>query len=304
LTTALPFDNTESIATLRKRWWDRYFAVQSKTDTKLRTALIAASSDAQDRINALGENSTFSAGVRTAQIRLAMNEVKIVLKDLFGQEQKIIKDGQGDEAQAAIDGLTDTDRDFLVAAFRDKGANAIPGYIASQKHSAVLGVAHAISSVTKSNYSLSSNVYRSQTLANNWVKRDVTSGILRGDSAKQIAATVRKHILPNTPGGVSYAAMRLARSELNNAFHATAITASQDRPWVTGMRWYVSSIHVDDPKEICTQLKGQLFPVSSVPPKPHPQCRCFVAPEIESLDVFTRHLTAGQYRDWMTKNAA
>lgn len=32
-------------------------------------------------------------------------------------------------------------------------------------------------------------------------------------------------------------------------------------------------------------------------------CRCYVTPQLEAFDVFIRHLTAGQYRDWMNHAA-
>jgi hypothetical protein len=301
VTVPLPSDTTESFDVLRKRWWQRYLTVQAKSDTQIRTVLVQAASDAQDRITALTQNSTFSAGVRTAQVRLAMNEMKSVHKDLFGDILPIITSGQKDEAGAAIDGFTETDIQFLQAAFSSTGA--VESFIKSQRLSAVAHVTNAIQRVTKTNIPLSSRVYRSQSLANNWIQNKINVALATGAGARDLAKTVKSQILPTTPGGTSYAALRLGRTELNNAFHATAIEAAQDRPWITGMRWYVSDRHEDDPKEICTKLAGQLFDVDAVPPKPHPQCRCFVAPEVETLDVFTRHLTAGQYRDWI-ENAA
>lgn len=303
MTVPLPADNTEPIATLRKRWWQRYLNVQSKTDTRIRTVLTEAAQDAQDRITALQQKPTFSAGVRTAQLRLAMTEMKSVHKDLFSDLLPIIKDGQKDEAGAAIDGLTDTDLQYLRAAFSEAGD--VESFIKSQRVSALSHVTNAISRVTKTDQPLSSRVYRTQSLANHWIQNKINVALATGDGARDLAKTVRSQILPNTAGGTSYASLRLGRTELNNAFHATAITASQDRPWITGMRWYLSEVHTHRKGkiEICETLADQVYDTDAVPAKPHPQCRCFVAPEVETLDVFIRHLTAGQYRDWM-ENAA
>ena len=277
--------------------------VQTKTDSNIRKILVQASEDAEKKVSALEKNSTFSAGVRTAQIRLVMKEIKDILNGTFQEIQSTIAEGQRQAASAAIDGLTETDKKYLESALLETGA--VLDFIASQKLQAKIQVINSINSVTKNPHSLSQRVYRTRALAQNWVQRDVANGIARGDSAKQIAAVVRKHIRPNTPGGVSYAALRLGRTEVNNAFHATSIEFSKDRPWIKGMQWHLSAVHEVDPNqtEICERYANQIFDVDNVPGKPHPQCRCFVAPVMEPVDVFIRNLTAGQYRDWIA-NAA
>lgn len=277
--------------------------IQTKTDTRIRTILVDAAEDAAQTVTALQTNSTFSAGVRSAQLRLTMKEIKDVLSGLFDELAPVIRNGQKQEAEAAIDGLTETDRDYLEAAFQNSVSAS--DFVRAQKFQAQLQVVNAINRVTKSDRPLSARVYRTKALAQRWVQRDVTIEIAKGSSAKEIAGVVRKHIRPNTPGGVSYAALRLGRTELNNAFHATAITFSQDRPWIQGMEWHLSAVHQHDEGrvEVCETYAGQIFDVNSVPAKPHPQCRCFVAPILEPPDVFIRNLTAGQYRDWID-NAA
>ena len=299
MTSPSPFNNQENFDVLRKRWLSRYMKVQTQTDTHIRTILVGIAEGANEQVIALEKNSTFSAGVRTAQLRLVMQIVKEVLNDLFNGITPVIRDGQKAEALAAVDGLTETDRDYLDKVFANTGS--VRDFIDSQKLQAQIQVANAINRVTKSDIPLSKRVYRTQALAKRWVQRDVTIEIAKGSSAKEIAKVVRKHIRPNTPGGVSYAALRLGRTELNNAFHATAISLSQDRPWITGMSWHLSSRHEIDPNniEICEHYASKIFEVSAVPKKPHPQCRCFVAPVIEPIDVFTTNLTAGRYRDWI-----
>lgn len=303
MTRPTPNDNVENFDVLRKRWLSRYMKIQTQTDTRIRTILVEAAEDASDQVSALANNSTFSAGVRTAQLRLVMSTIKEVLNDVFDGITPVIREGQKSEALAAVDGLTDTDRQYLQDAFQNTGA--VNDFIDSQKIQAQIQLVNAMNRVTKSDRPLSQRVYRTRALAQNWVKRDVTTGIARGASAKEIAKIVRKHIRPNTPGGVSYAALRLGRTELNNAFHATAITLSQDRPWITKMGWYLSAVHQYDEGrvEVCERYAKQIFDVDNVPAKPHPQCRCFVAPVLEPPDVFIRNLTAGQYRDWI-ENAA
>lgn len=303
MTRPLPHDNTDDFDVLRKRWLSRYMRIQTQTDTRIRTILLEASENAAQTVTALSTNSTFSAGVRTAQLKMVMKEVKDVLSGVFDDIAPVIRHGQKQEAEAAIDGLTETDRDYLRSAFGNTGS--VDSFISSQKQQAQIQLINAINRVTKSDRPLSARVYRTQALAQRWVQRDVTIEIAKGSSAKEIAKVVRRHIRPNTPGGVSYAALRLGRTELNNAFHATAITFAQDRPWIQGMEWHLSAVHQHDPSrvEVCETYANRIFDVDHVPSKPHPQCRCFVAPVLEPVDVFIRNLTAGQYRDWIN-NAA
>lgn len=303
MTNPTPLNNAGDFEVLRKRWLARYMKIQTKTDSQIRTILAEASEDAQKQVSALNTNSTFSAGVRTAQLKLVMKEIKDVLSGIFDEITPVIRNGQKQEAEAAIDGLNETDRDYLESAFQN--TPAVRDFIDSQKIQAKIQVINAINRVTKSDRPLSARVYRTQALAQRWVQRDVTIEIAKGSSAKEIAGVVRKHIRPNTPGGVSYAALRLGRTELNNAFHATAITFAQERPWIQGMEWFLSSVHEFDPQrvEVCETYAGRIFEVDQVPSKPHPQCRCFVAPVLEPADSFIRNLTAGQYRDWID-NAA
>lgn len=312
MTRAIPLD-TDDFDTLRKRWLNRYLSVQARHDIKVRTSLIKAAEDARAEISALETNTTFSAGVRSAQLRLVMKIVSEVLNDLFKKQIPLITAGSKESATAAVTAFGETDRDFLESAFRQSSVShsgATPrklaqGFIEGQEIQAQISVAHLVSRLEKSAQPLSSRVYRTKRMANNWVQREINSGLVRNASAKEIATKVRKSIRPNTPGGVSYAAMRLGRTELANAFHATSVALAQDRPWVQGMVWHTSQTHETAPGliEICDRYKDQLFEVDNVPPKPHPQCRCFVTPAVEPLDIFTRNLTAGYYNDWIA-NAA
>lgn len=310
MTRPVPTDPADDEDELRIRWLLRFLRVQTKYDTKIRTVLIQAAEDAVAAITAISQGTTFSARVRTAQIRLTLKDLREVVHELFADLTPIIKDGQAESAQAAVEAFTETDLDYLKRAFAATTARSgvnVERYISGQRKQSSLQVANAIRNVEqRRDYRLSERVYKTRRIADTWVRREVTSGILRGDSALQVAKSVRRSIRPSTPGGVSYAALRLGRTELNNAFHATSIALSQDRPWVEGMVWHLSKVHdYDDQRvpEICETYSGQIFEVNHVPPKPHPQCRCFVTPQLEPFDVFVRHLTAGQYRDWMN-NAA
>lgn len=294
----IPLD-TDDYDELRKRWLSRYLTIQSRADTRTRSALVVAAQNAEIEIAALETKQNFSSKVRQAQLRLVMGIIKEVLNDFFKKELTLITTGSKESAKAAVTAFSETDRDYLEQAFGSSGD--ISSFIRGQEIQAQISVANLVSRLEKSAQPLSVRVYRTKRLANNWVQREVNSAIARNASAKEIAQKVRKSIRPNVSGGVSYAALRLGRTELNNAFHATSVALAQDRPWVEGMVWHTSRTHETSEGlvEICERYKEQLFEVNSVPPKPHPQCRCFVTPQVEPLDVFTQNLTAGAYNDWI-----
>jgi len=310
MTRPTPLDNTDDPEVLRIRWLARYLRTQHKTETKIKTILIQSAEDAFAELEKLASSNTFSSAVRSAQIRMAIRETALVIKELFGEILPVIKNGQTESAQSAVEAFTATDIDYLKRAFAETATRSgidINRFVEGQRRQASAQVANAIRNVEqRRDYVLSERVYRTRRLADSWVRRQVTSGILKGDGAREIAKSVRSSIRPSTPGGVSYASLRLARTELNNAFHATSVAVAQDRPWVEGMQWHLSKVHEFEPNkvpEICETYAGQVFEVNHVPAKPHPQCRCFVTPQLEPFDVFVRHLTAGQYRDWMDSAA-
>lgn len=308
MTRPTPLDggSTDDIE-LRKRWLQRYLTIQAKHDTKVRTALIQAAQDATTQIEALANNSTFSAGVRSAQLRLTMKIVKEVLDELFKKQIPLITAGSKESARAAVTAFGETDRDYLRKAFNASASSkkSVDGFLQGQLIQAELSVANLVSRLEKSKHPLSTRVYRTKRLANTWVQREINSAIVRNASANEIAKRVRSSIRPNVAGGVSYAALRLGRTELNNAFHATSVSLAQDRPWVQGMVWRVSGTHESSEglAEICDRYNQQLFEVNNVPKKPHPMCRCVVTPQVEPLEAFARNLTAGYYNDWIA-NAA
>jgi len=149
---------------------------------------------------------------------------------------------------------------------------------------------------------LSQRVYRSQELALGQVDDIVNSALSRGASARELARDVRRFIRPDVRGGMRYAAMRLGRTELNNAFHAAQVQSAVETPWTTAVRWNLSGSHprpdecnayADD-----THIPGGeagLWRPEDVPPKPHPNCLCFCTPETPSRERFVANFLRGDY---------
>jgi hypothetical protein len=163
-----------------------------------------------------------------------------------------------------------------------------------------------ISRVSGDSYvDLSQRVYNSQVSFGSILDRKVNSALVRGLSAREFSREISDFINPNTPGGVRYAAMRLARTEINNAAHAVAIHSQADKPWVIGMRWRLSGSH-PKPDECDKLAKGGpkgdgIYRKGETPKKPHPQCFCFVTPETPTDNEFLDALINGEYNDYLKR---
>ena len=104
--------------------------------------------------------------------------------------------------------------------------------------------------------------------------------------------------------------MRLARSEINNAFHAVAVQQAQDKPWVHAMQWHLSRSH---PKpDLCDEyakenkfdLGAGIFRKADIPRKPHPHCFCYVTPVQLDEEDFLDQLTSGSFDRYLEEQRA
>jgi hypothetical protein len=144
---------------------------------------------------------------------------------------------------------------------------------------------------------LSTRVYRNATVASGQLDRLINSALARGVSARDLAGEVRRFIRPATPGGQSFAAMRLARTELNNSFHEASI-ATYQKPWVDAIEWHLSGSHPRP--DACNTLAAKTYRPDGVPSKPHPQCLCFTTAKTPELADFRAALSAGKYDSWLS----
>lgn len=282
---------------LRQIWLARYLAVESKMMPTIRGILTDAAQDAFKSILALEKKSGIGAEVRIGQYGSIMKIVRDIDDTIFKQMKPVIIEGQQLSAEAAVDALGEQEKSILNRLFRGRGGpEAVENWLISQRNSAALGVNHAINRQLRSSIPLSRRVYRSRSLSDGYVERAVNSAIVSGTSARDLAKRVREHINPDVAGGVSYAAMRLGRTEFNNAFHATSIQLMEDQPWVDFAKWHLSKVHVEKTGCKCEEYAQQgLFTIQSIPKKPHPQCRCFVTAELPDWETFERNLLIGMY---------
>lgn len=277
-------------------WLLRYISVQQTYDPQFKKALQNAMTDATTAAGKFNVEQ-ISGRVKTYQSSLVRNEIRKVIKDLYTKITPIISNGQQDAAEAAAKAELSQSAKVLKALFPDPKDRQSwqDSFTASARH----GIAAMATRISVSQLPLSQRVYKTQAYSSGLVDRRVNSALARGASAKELASTVKDLINPDTPGGVSYAAMRLARSEINNAFHAMSIQSAQELPWNQYVEWHLSKSHKPHPGDLCEDYAEQVdFDVNGVPAKPHPQCMCYIVPKQMEWSDFTQQLQAGGFDDF------
>jgi hypothetical protein len=122
-------------------------------------------------------------------------------------------------------------------------------------------------------------------------------------SAKEFAASISGLLRQGT--AVNYNAMRLARTEMNNAFHFTQIRYTREMPWVDGYSWNLSGSHPS--VDICNTMATAnhdgigrgVYKKGNVPGKPHPQCFCYLTTVTASNSKFEKQLLNGSYDSYL-----
>ena len=181
---------------------------------------------------------------------------------------------------------------------------AVANLAKSEAQRAAMGIEAALQRVQGNSYvPLSDTVYKTQQLTLKWVDKRIAQGLASGWSASKLANELKGMIDPAVKGGVSYAAMRTARTEINNAFHASSAERYNNSPIVQEVDWHLSSSHPEG--DICDDLAANSpYPKKSVPHKPHPNCYCYITPSLPEPAKFVDNLFKGKYGSPPTAAAA
>lgn len=255
--------------------------------------LAARQSAARVRELRLKPGKGIGSRVRVDQLSAVLNMLGAIQHDTWTNKiQKIIQRALPRAERAAAGSLSVVESVLKNAVGESRAA----GLIESFRRTVHAGL--ELDRVRRAQ-ALSPRVYRNAALSTGAVERMIRAGIIQGLSARELAADVKKYISPGTPGGVSYAAMRLARTELNNAFHE-AQKEIGEAPWIRAVKWNLSATHksrVRGGRDKCDELaeadiyeygRGR-YPSDRVPDKPHPHCLCFITyesvSESEMLDM-------------------
>lgn len=285
----------------RRNWLLRYIGVQEKYDHQIHTALLDASEYASSEIRKRVGDNRIGASTRTHQLQLARKTTRGIVKELFQDLKNIIRPGQSDAAQAATEAGLYVDRRVLKRLFPDPTQRA--NFEDSMRQSASRGVQAMMTRILVSNKPLSQQVYSTEVIANGYLDRIINTSLTAGDSAADLAKRVAGSIRPDTPGGVAYAAKRLGRTEINNAFHAQSIADVEDKPWVDYVTWNLSKVHVPQGCRCEEYAKQGRFQKENIPDKPHPLCMCYIAAVVAEWQEFKSNLLAGIYDGYIADHS-
>lgn len=280
--------------------WSRAAARQSQLgDREILKVLRAATADVR-AILRRGFPQGLGGQVREEQMRRVLKALLKRQSELMTRVGDITSARRLQAAAEAIKLGSAIDTALLAAAGRSEFAKALAD-------AALIGLDRTVelaeARMAGASVPLAEKVYRNEVWLNGRLENLVNSALAQGLSAREFAAKAIGWFNPATPGGASYAAMRLARTEINNAFHHSSVLRASAVPWITGMKWHLSSSH---PKpDLCDRYarggpEGDgVYRKSDVPRKPHPHCFCYVTPEQLDEDEFLDNLVAGRYTNYI-----
>lgn len=244
--------------------------------------------------------------IREAQLRLVQRNLHAQLGETWRRLGDITQARRAEAAARAAVYSKDVNTFRLVTGGLADGEAIAQAIYDSEIGNAASGLDRMIARTSGASYvPLKDRVYNSEVNIGSKVDKMVNSALARGLSAVEFASEVRQFINPATPGGVRYAAMRLARTEINNAAHAMAIESVRETPWVEEMKWTLSGSH--GRPDICDQYahggpnSDGRYPKRSVPMKPHPHCLCYPIAITDDDEEFERKLLGGEYNQYLEK---
>lgn len=262
------------------------------TDSEIKRIATLASQEASSIMAGLEKDS-----LRRAQIALAKVNV-----EMWGNIGDATKVGMGDAVWNATEFQALYDQRLFEAAGIDHRY-----WQASMMQQAKQGI-EAVISRKENGFTLSDKVYHNQALSKGYIDNAINNGLLLNKSVAEIKKDVIGFIDPNTPGGASFAAQRLARTEVVNAYHRTAVRKYQQTPWVEKVKWNLSGSH--GRPDACNDYADSVHYMGKgwdagewrpgdVPEKPHPNCLCYVEPVTMSLDAYAKAFKAGKYDNYI-----
>lgn len=277
-----------------------YLRVQERYEGELLHTLRRTVSRIDREIKQLERQTGIGAKVRAEQLRdtkAALHREIAVLWRLMGSE---VEARRADAAAAAVKSMGVYDQMLFRSVMSKADVDTLMRSAVAQAERSVDHVTSRLQGYSR--IPLSKRVYQSQALVSGQIDRLINDGLSKGYSARELGASIRGFIRPDTPGGVKYAMQRLGRTELNNAFHATQIRYSVQAPWITGMKWNLSGSHPvpDECNEYAEQEHTDgggpgVFLPREVPGKPHPQCLCYCTPVTVERDEFIAQFESGKY---------
>lgn len=270
-----------------------------KTDEEILEILAQAARDA-GKLAATLDTSKAGGAARAAQLRATRASLHLKMHEVWHGVGALTIFGEKEAAEAAAESVDALTGRFLTKEFGQSGRNAI-------LFQSKAGV-DAYISRQENLVQLSSRIYKNLALYDGRIDRQIDLAILQGKSAAEFAKDVERFFKPNVPGGTHYAAMRLARTEINNAFHLFTIRSTREQPWIQGYQWLLSGSHPNSKADVCNDYAEQdgydmgigVFPKASVPGKPHPNCLCTIIAKVMDEKTFATAMNKGRFDQYLT----
>lgn len=271
------------------------------TDRAIMGLLQEAANDARTVAEKAAASAARSGKTRAAQQRLVVKALNDQTRILWENVGYMTIFGEKQAARAALEAMEYLNKQVLG---KSAATRAIQVMLEAQSRAGVDSYISRQENIRQ----LSGRVYNNIDLHSGRVQKEIQKALLRGVSAQELAGSVASLIRPGVPGGVSYSALRLARTEINNAFHFTQIRYTREMPWVRGYKWHLSGSH-PKPDECNTYaerdhagLGAGVFAKKNVPGKPHPNCLCFLTTVSDSNAEFERGMRSGKYEQYLRES--
>jgi hypothetical protein len=271
-----------------------YRKVQGDAERELRAVLETAARQIQRRVSLLKPG--VGGQVRKAQLTVTLAAIRRIQASMWIERvgplvARGVVDAQ-EAAESAIEMMTrvaytalpDAAAEELVRGLRLSSESGLKNDQARRKRE------------------LSTAVYHNAALFNGQIEKTIRAGLVQNLTAKELAQEVYNYVSPTTKGGPSYASMRLARTEINNAFHDRQLLGAE-RPGVSAVKWNLSGSHrvPDLCNEYASHNGNGHWAVGKVPDKPHPQCFCYLTYITQKPSEFKADLAAGKFDDELDK---
>lgn len=261
---------------------------------------MAYADDAAHLIADLSLQEGVGAKVRAAQLKTVQAQLRRMQAQMWPRIQRLTEqsmekaDDEAAQAAAVLDAVTSRalgrSSEALKSSWEQQARASVSAFVARER----AGVRRK----------LSARVYKNQALSQQLVEAAIRRGVALGKSSREMASDVKGLIRPDTPGGISYSAMRLARTEIANAHHTAQVVAQQGVPWVDGFKWNLSGSHPWP--DICNEYADHgVWSRGDVPKsKPHPHCLCYLTPALMPRAEFISRLKRGDFDDFLSSTGA
>lgn len=220
---------------------------------------------------------------------------------LRGQLRGLIRELEKTAATATAKSVSTTVRDIVeihrkvAASLVAKHAPELADAVAARFHSINVRALAAVGSRTQNAATFQTLLRRHMSETAPDVDRLIQSAVARSVPARKLAKDVQKILSGNHPDlsdygmrktdlagmrTVEYDAMRIARTETNNAMREANRLALAQSPIVAAARWQLSGNH--DKEDECDDLAKAdngfgpgFWPLNDWPVAPHPHCGCY-----------------------------